>query len=56
MTRLMEKVDALPPDVLARLIRTEFAAFVDGPKMKAVLRREKALRAKLQKFATEVDE
>ncbi len=43
------EVDALPPDVLDRIIRDAFARVIDLPKMKAVIDAEEQEKALLRK-------
>jgi len=45
------EVDALPPDVLARLVRRTVTAYVDRKKMEEVVAREALLRGRLRKLA-----
>jgi hypothetical protein len=50
------EVDALPPNVLARLVRAALAEITDQEKMAAVIEREEAGKAALRKAAKTIDQ
>lgn len=50
------EVDALPPDVLAKLIRAEFKKLIDTSKLTEIKERESTLRERLREAALTIDE
>jgi hypothetical protein len=50
------EVDALPPDVLDRLIRKTLNSYIDKPKMDAQITRENKIRARIAKLAMDFKE